>query len=135
MTTNILQDRNELIGQQIKVYYNLKKNCLSIKYKNKVKAYGSILVLEKCQFKVSEAGRQRVLRTGHKNVHAYICGILVSYEIAPNNEKEELNLFRVKYNPYKYSSFVNFDTESPIAKADRVEIIGKSILAIENTNQ
>ena len=76
--------------------------------------------LENVTFKVSEAGRQRVLREGRKNVHAYIIGDLVDGR--PLTEGET-----VTYNPYKFSSFVLKDTEAPIHKADKLSIVGRTI--------
>ena len=66
------------------------------------------------QFKVSEKGRQRVLREKKKNVHAYVVGTWES-EFEPN--------FPIKvatYNPYKYSSFVDATSRKPLAKAKQV---------------
>ena len=76
--------------------------------------------LENVTFKVSEAGRQRVLREGRKNVHAYIIGDLV--DCKPLTEGEI-----VTYNPFKYSSFVLKDTEAPVHKAERLSIAGRTI--------
>lgn len=61
------------------VYWNLHKNLWSVKslegfHKGKVIARLSSVNLKNCIFKVSEAGRQRVLQT--KNVHAGVVGYL-----------------------------------------------------------
>ena len=66
------------------------------------------------QFKVSEKGRQRVLREQKKNVHAYVVGTWVS-EFVPR-----LPIKLATYNPYKYSSFVDTHSEKPLAKAKQV---------------
>ena len=64
---------------KVKVYYNLHKNCYSIVSLEK-ENYGKVIKHENCvplfdaQFKVSEKGRQRVLREQKKNVHAYVVG-------------------------------------------------------------
>ena len=72
------------------------------------------------QFKVSEKGRQRVLREQKKNVHAYVVGTWVSQD-EPNFWLTEY--FPIKlatYNPYKYSSFVDAHSKKPLAKASQV---------------
>lgn len=50
-------------------------------------------------FEVSEKGRQRVLSSGKKNVHAKICGEL-TYEPATKFDKT------VVYNPYVFKEFM-----------------------------
>ena len=75
------------------VYYNLHKHLFSCKNKktglvNK-DLYSTSLKLSNCQFKVSEAGRQRVLKEKRKNVHAGIVGNILDESILniwQNNE-------------------------------------------------
>lgn len=67
------------------VYYNLHKKCWSIKalsgnQKGRVVAHADAVELKDCEFKVSEAGRQRVIREKRKNVHAGVAGTLVAYD-------------------------------------------------------
>jgi len=76
---------------------------------------------------VSQAGRERVLREGRKNVHAFACGRLLEYRgavpykgrsIADHvwqwadgvKRKAIIGNRKVVYNPYKYRSFVTPDT-------------------------
>jgi hypothetical protein len=61
------------------VYFNLHKKVWSVKAlegpnKGRVVAHRNALSLYHCTFKVSEAGRQRVIREQRKNVHAGIVG-------------------------------------------------------------
>lgn len=117
------------------VYYNLHKKCFSIKalsgeQKGKVIAHADAVVLDNVTFKVSESGRQRVLRERRKNVHAGVVGTLVVYSILAENislPKYKLPSTRVTYDPYKYSSFVYKDTEQPIATATHAVLIKKRI--------
>jgi len=102
------------------VYWNLHKNLWSVKslegfHKGKVIARLSSVNLKNCIFKVSEAGRQRVLQTKTKNVHAGVVGYLTE-DILENLTK------LVTYNPYKYSSFVNKETLDPVFKSDFVKM-------------
>ena len=91
-------------GLKVKVYYNLHKKCFSVKdYRTGlVIGHTNRVVLEDATFKVSEAGRQRVIREQKKNVHAYVIGTLKawddqSYWTAVTHE--------AYYNPYTQSTF------------------------------
>jgi hypothetical protein len=118
-----------------KVYFNLHKKCLSVQYKGKVIDHAKSICLKDVEFKVSQAGRSRVLREKRKNVHAFVVGD-ISLNRPPmyylNKYSEKYTEFerKVTYNPYKYNSFVYADTEEPIKNADYVFIEGKSIFAL-----
>lgn len=68
--------------------------------KGRVVARSSHVLLSDVRPKVSEAGRQRVLRERRKNVHAGLVGNLVSLEPTPFHGEV------ITYNPYKYDGFV-----------------------------
>lgn len=99
-----------------KVYFNLHKRLFSVVVDGRVKYHATIVLLKDCTFKVSEAGRQRVLREKRKNVHAFVCGelIVMDLPLTLDNPKP------ISYNPYKYNSFVLKDTEERIDNADLV---------------
>lgn len=104
------------------VYFNLHKKVWSVKAlegpnKGRVIHHSTMVVLRDCQYKVSEAGRQRVLRERRKNVHAGVVGTL----IAVSGERAYFPYTRsvpVTYNPYKYETFVHASTEKPILKSE-----------------
>lgn len=98
------------------VYFNLHKKCLSIQHKALVVAHLSKITLSVVTFKVSEAGRQRVLAEKRKNVHAFICGTVQGIQ--------EVQGDQITYNPYKYASFVRKGDETPIKSADMVTLNG-----------
>lgn len=87
-----------------RVYFNLHKRLFSVTQKNErntwvVVAHVDNIELKNVQFKVSEAGRQRVLREKRKNVHAFLegfpfCGLANGFR--PR---------KITYNPYKSDSF------------------------------
>jgi len=118
---------------KVKVYYNLHKKCYSIVSLEK-ENYGKVIKHENCvplfdaQFKVSEKGRQRVLREQKKNVHAYVVGTWVS-EFVPR-----LPIKVATYNPYKYSSFVDAHSKKPLAKASQV-LLSKNHFVGRQTSQ
>jgi hypothetical protein len=98
------------------VYYNLHRKLWSIKAlegdnKGKVIAHRHDVVLHKPKAKVSEAGRQRVLREQRKNVHAGLVGEWMDQKIL----QAEGDL--ITYNPYKYTTFVYADDKQPFTGA------------------
>ena len=113
---------------KVKVYYNLHKKCYSIVSLEK-ENYGRVIKHENCvplfdaQFKVSEKGRQRVLREQKKNVHAYVVGTWLGHlndEITFASRVLSFPIKLATYNPYKYSSFVDAHSKKPLAKAKQV---------------
>jgi hypothetical protein len=105
-----------------RAYFNLHKRCLSIQNKVdgvwKVVRHAEQIVLTDAEFKVSEAGRQRVIKEQRKNVHAVVLG----------NQISQINNLdfpkgRVYYNPYKAPTFVDANGE-PIHNSKLVVICG-----------
>ena len=87
----------------VKVYRNLnrKGKVYSIQQDGLVVAYGNNFGLISPKFKVSEAGRQRVLKEQRKNVHAYMIGLM----FAASGDRRGMR--RIMYNPYKWDSFID----------------------------
>jgi len=93
---------------KVYVYRNLHKDCWSVKAlegnnKGRVVYHAQTVTLSNCTFKVSKAGRERVLRDKRKNVHAGVAGELIRVNI-PLSYMPQMTA--VTYNPYKYESFV-----------------------------
>lgn len=118
------------------VYFNLHKKCWSIKaqegpYKNRVIAHRDSLTLTNVVFKVSEAGRQRVIKEQRKNVHAGAVGHWLQTEFQQRVfEHWEADARAITYNPYRCSSFVYSDSREPISTADRAVFLGKSVWVV-----
>lgn len=96
------------------VYFNLHRKVWSVRAlegpdKGRVVARSPHVLLTEASGKVSEAGRQRVLRERKKNVHAGLVGNLVSLD---RRAALEGSGAQITYNPYKYDSFVHADTKS-----------------------
>ena len=68
--------------------------------KGRVIGHSSTVMLSDVTPKVSQAGRERVIREQRKNVHAGLVGNLVHCEKTPFHGS------RITYNPYKYTGFV-----------------------------
>jgi hypothetical protein len=64
------------------------------------------IILRNVKLKVSEAGRQRVLRDKRKNVHAGVVGEIISVRQLPRMWKpDELRWIKATYNPYTMETF------------------------------
>ena len=115
-------------------YRNLHRQCWSVKalegpFKGKVIYHASDITLAWCDFKVSKAGRQRVLREQKKNVHAGVQGYMSDYDSIPyvnGVALEDVDYdVPVTYNPYKYDSFVDARCELPVSSASFVNLNSK----------
>lgn len=111
------------------VYFNLHKKVFSVKalegsMKGRVIAHENALTLHDVTFKVSQAGRQRVLRERKKNVHA---GVVGQWYGSIDSHIRDTNDIAVTYNPYKYDSFVLRDDEVPIHWATNAYLVDRKI--------
>jgi hypothetical protein len=91
---------------RVRVYRNLNKGGLSIQTKTekgwRVTGYSLYVTLQNCTFKVREGGRQKVIRDGQKNVHAWVEGELIA-----SDEKSFLSSQAPEpyYDPYTMDHF------------------------------
>lgn len=92
-------------GDKVFVYFNLKKKLFSVRKVSTglVVAHLLKVSLTDARFKVSQKGRERVLRERVKNVHAGVEGFFTF-------DNKNLLTNNANYNPYKYSSFVDSKT-------------------------
>lgn len=132
------------------VYYNLHKHCLSIRNISSgtisntprhVDHMESVL-MEDVTFAVQPSGRARVIREGRKNVHAFVRGtvlyfvVIDSFRIYSHWDQKisdlmtDPNMQKITYNPYKFDSFVDKNTLTPVKTADRVYVVGRDIYAL-----
>ena len=126
--------------ERYEVYKNLHKDCWSIREtkSKRVVGHADSVQLFQVKYKVSQAGRERVLKDQRKNVHAVVEGEIVSVsgftpfkgrDIQTHNEypalhSDRLYLEELTYNPYKFTHFVkkiseNFVLHSRMATLDR----------------
>jgi len=103
---------------RVKCYRNLNKKCFSIvdRKTGRVFKHQFHVVIKDASFRVSEAGRQRVLKTGHKNVHAYVFGELLE----TNFGFPDLAPHEAYYNPRKTKTFLDKETNEPVERAAMV---------------
>jgi len=114
------------VGSRVFVYFNLIKKLWSVRSMEtrRVLGYADTLVLRDGTFRVSEAGRQRVLESRRKNVHAGVVGELQAVhaaQVEPLKQAQGLTVEeRISYNPYKAGVFVTAQGRKPVEKADWV---------------
>ena len=100
----------------VEVYRNLTKACFSVRKRGgRVLFHTTKIVLKDASFVVNESGRDKVRKTGHKNVHAFVRGT-----IAPIGDFQKEGAREVTYNPYVFDTFVVARHESEIDHAPRV---------------
>lgn len=99
-------------NKRVWVYFNLHKKLFSVRYRGRVVAHLDKVFLTNAIFKVSEKGRQRVLRKKSKNVHAYVVG-----NIEEGSIKKGVGL---TYNPYLFENFVTQIDQKPVRSAKKV---------------
>lgn len=94
------------------IYFNLHKKLFSVKVGGIVVAHVDRVHVVDPIFKVSEAGRQRVLREKRKNVHAYVVADWHNVHMRFPNTSDKWKA--VSYNPYRAAHFYECDTEREI---------------------
>jgi hypothetical protein len=103
------KDREIQSGIPVQVYRNLNAKgqyrTYSIRQKGLVVAHTTRICLKDCKFIVQEGSRQRVLKSGSRNVHAWIEGT-----IAPNGMVTTAacnDLKKITYNPRANNTFMS----------------------------
>lgn len=111
-------------GELVYVYFNLHKHCFSVKSMKTglVVAHTNDITLAHATFRVSEAGRLRVLREKRKNVHAGVIGFYQENSFLSTRYSKEAT-----YNPYIYESFVEKGNLQPLHQAGAVRLLDKKI--------
>jgi hypothetical protein len=93
---------------RVEVYFNLHKKLFSVRQGGRVLFHTPCILIHGPRFVVQEGGRQRVIREGRKNVHAFVTapdmGDVASFPLAFPPEHHELYRHgwshQVWYNPH-----------------------------------
>ena len=105
----------DAIDQKIRIYRNLNNGTMSIQQKIdkswKVTGHVTACVVKDVRFVISESGRQRVIRDGRKNVHAYGEGILLG-----EADDDIYAPYSLAYNPYTDASFLDRNSRRSIER-------------------
>ncbi len=101
--------KEELIGQKVRVFYNLHLNTFSVQTKDKtsgtwvVRHYADYVKLGNVEFIISKSGQKRVRKECAKNVHAFVHGELLDLITYPDDFIFHLDASKraeIYYNPY-----------------------------------
>ena len=117
------REARELVGELVRVHSNLRRGDYVISQRGRVVAYAPALVLGDAEFKVSAAGRARVLKLGQRAVHAWIFGRLLS--VGDEATIPPVSGERVTYNPFRSGSFERAETGEPVSSAELVLCAGR----------
>lgn len=113
------------LTKPIFVYRNLNKNCYSIKQNNKVIAYANRLCLSNAEFIVRKSGRNLVLKTKQKNVHAFVKGFYSTSGMGTDAKRADLPV-KIRYNPYECPYFYNTNHKNKELKGARFVILNEN---------
>ena len=119
---------------RVEVYRNLHRKTFSVReVGGRVVRHADAVLIGSATFVVRPAGRARVLREGKKNVHAFVRGTDNGTPRAGLDalrlQEGHFNVVRVRYNPYRFGSFVNAETEEPVTRAATVWLVDGLIYA------
>lgn len=105
-------------------------NPISVKIPGQRIAYASWVSLRDVEFKVSESGRQRCIREGVRNVHAWCVGeeiLRCEAEFPGEFTRVPVGYRQAVYDPWKGGTFVDSVTLEPVLRADCVIMSGKNV--------
>jgi hypothetical protein len=125
MKLEMIHGRTIEPGQKVRVYVNLHKqgrfSIVDMKT-GLVCGYASNCLLKDAIFHVSQSGRQKVIDTKAKLVHAWVRGIYLGSDL----ERPEQITSEVNYNPYVNNGFVNSESDV-ITNADLAYFTNKKV--------
>lgn len=103
---------------------------ISVKIPGRHIEYASWVSLRDAEFRVSEPGRQRCIREGVRNVHAWIVGeeiLRVCSDWRYSQAPRPVGYRQAVYDPFKGGTFVDSETLEPVLTADLVIMAGKNV--------
>lgn len=111
-------DWDAVLNQEIRIYRNLNNGTMSIQLHTRGKGWyvaGHVknAIVANVTFKVSESGRQRVIRDKRKNVHAWGQGILIA-----EFDDAIACPIDLAYDPYTNTTFVERRSQREITRCD-----------------
>ena len=119
----------------VKVYYNIRKKCLSImdKTTRRVIGHSDGVSLKDVKFTVSKAGVERIRAKKRKAVVAFVEGEIMSWHASEECSicETQHHVGIVKFNPYKWDTFVMDLTFTPVTKAAYARINGRIVTAYD----
>ena len=112
------------VDKPVEVYRNLRDKCWSVRQDGRVKFHTLYAFLRDVKFKVSQAGRKRVLKKKQKNVHAFVVGLLTNpcQKFATSHIVIKEKYSAIIYNPYTHQSFIRVDDKKVVKTAKYVDM-------------
>ena len=106
-------------NKPVRVFKNWQLGCYNIMQSGRLLMSAKQVRLSGVEFLVRESGRKRMLERGRRNVHAYAVGKLVDY-VHPEDSRilDKITGRGVFYNPYRFASFVDDETQAPVTEAE-----------------
>ena len=106
---------------RVEVYFNLHKHVFSVRQcsTGRVILHTDKVHIRDPQFVVRKSGRDRVLREGKKNVHAFVRGEITHFD---DFDPDCMGYSLVSYNPYKFDTFVDVEGLAPVRTAQRAAL-------------
>ena len=106
-------------NKPVRVFRNWKRGCYNIMQNGRLLASAKQVRLSGVEFLVRESGRARMLQQGRRNIHAYAIGRLVDYtHPSDTHDLDRITGRSIFYDPYRFASFVDGDTEAPVTSAE-----------------
>ena len=124
---------------RVEVYFNLHKYIWSVRSckTGRVMLHTDEVHIDNPTFVVRKAGRERVLREGKKNVHAFVRGDMTVFNdfdhIKVGFDPDYLDYTLVSYNPYKFDTFVDVIDTRPVRTAKRAVLRIQPSMMVYNT--
>ena len=114
-------------GSRVDVYFNLHRKLWSVRSltTGRVIAHTYGVNLVNVVPRVSEAGRQRVIREQRKNVHAFLRGLI------SEDSNTRTGGDSVTYNPYRSARFHRRSDGAAVVSAKRAELYGRRVSLFE----
>jgi hypothetical protein len=113
----------------VRVFKSLKHGCYSIVQDGRLRASAREVRLREVEFRVREAGRQRMLRDGRRNLHAFAVGRLLDF-VHPDETRTlgEMSGRPIHYDPYRFAHFIDLETLEPVKGADLVQLDERGVI-------
>lgn len=113
---------------KVDVYKNLHEDCISVRSRES-EDYGRVVAHRPCvtivdaEFVVQPSGREKVVQSGVKNVHAFVRGEW------NDDEKVQVADAKVDYWPKHEGQFIEVESERPVDGARRATVTTNGVLA------
>ena len=124
-------------GMKVKLYKNLNRQrrfslvAMEGELKGKVLGYSPAVLVRSVEMKVSEAGRQTVVRNGVRNVHAHCICYLEDLAADLPQEVDNSNARHITYQPFLHGHFWDReDPETPVWKLKQAWAFGPDLIAV-----